>query len=110
MAPSCDAERFPPGKTCAEGKELEVRTRCRRRISFVGEMRRMLGGCLLGGGIDGGGEGRWGGTWRLVEGRRRLSWVRSSRTYTAFLELEGPFWGDVLDRGAVDRGGVGEMC
>lgn len=43
MEPSWEAERFPPGKTCAEGKEDEVRTRWRRRIWLEGEMRRMLG-------------------------------------------------------------------
>ena len=42
ISPSCEALKFPPGKTCADGKEEEVRTRCRRRISFVGEMRRIL--------------------------------------------------------------------
>lgn len=42
ISPSWEAERFPPGNTCAEGKELEVRTRWRRRISLEGEMRRML--------------------------------------------------------------------
>jgi len=42
MSPSCTAERFPPGKTCAEGKADEVRTRWRSRISLLGEMRRML--------------------------------------------------------------------
>lgn len=38
-----EEERFPPGKTCAEGKEEDVRTRWRSRISLVGERRRMLG-------------------------------------------------------------------
>jgi len=42
MSPSCDADRLPPGNTCAEGNELEVRTRWRRRIWFEGEMRRIL--------------------------------------------------------------------
>lgn len=35
-------ERLPPGKTCAEGKELEVLTRWRRRISLVGDSKMML--------------------------------------------------------------------
>jgi len=43
IIPSCEAERLPPGKTCAEGKEEEVRTRWRRRISLWGDMRRILG-------------------------------------------------------------------
>jgi hypothetical protein len=42
MAPSWEAERLPPGKTWAEGKEEEVLTRWRRRIWLSGEMRRML--------------------------------------------------------------------
>lgn len=42
ISPSCKAERFPPGNTCADGKELEVLTRWRRRIWLEGEMRRML--------------------------------------------------------------------
>jgi hypothetical protein len=42
ISPSCEAERFPPGNTCAEGKELDVLTRCRRRISLEGDMRRIL--------------------------------------------------------------------
>jgi hypothetical protein len=43
ISPSCDTERFPPGKTCAEGKEEDVWTRCRRRISLEGDIRRILG-------------------------------------------------------------------
>lgn len=42
ISPSCDAERFPPGNTCAEGKALDVRTRWRRRIWFEGDIRRIL--------------------------------------------------------------------
>lgn len=45
--PSWEGERLPPGKTWAEGKELEVRTRWRRSISLVGEMRRMLKGVVI---------------------------------------------------------------
>lgn len=40
--PSWKAETLPPGKTCAEGKDDEVFTRCRRRIWFVGEMSTTL--------------------------------------------------------------------
>lgn len=42
ISPSCDVDRFPPGKTCAEGNEEEVWTRCKRRISLEGDIRRML--------------------------------------------------------------------
>jgi len=35
---------LPPGKTWAEAKDVEVFTRWRRRIWFVGEMRMMLEG------------------------------------------------------------------
>ena len=42
IGPSCLASRFPPGKTCAEAKELLVLTLWRRRTSFAGEKRRML--------------------------------------------------------------------
>src|SRR3954452_25567314 len=37
-------ERLPPGKTWAEGKVEEVRTRWMRRIWFEGETRIMLEG------------------------------------------------------------------
>jgi hypothetical protein len=40
--PSWAGEMLPPGNTCADAKEVEVFTRWRRRISFVGEKRRML--------------------------------------------------------------------
>jgi hypothetical protein len=42
MAPSCSADRAPPGKTWALAKEEDVRTRWRRRIWFVGEIKRTL--------------------------------------------------------------------
>jgi hypothetical protein len=42
ISPSCSAERFPPGKTCADAKEEDVFTRERRSISFLGDTRRML--------------------------------------------------------------------
>lgn len=47
MSPSWEAERLPPGKTWAEGKELDVHTRWRRRIWFEEEMRRILGNGTL---------------------------------------------------------------
>jgi hypothetical protein len=47
MEPSCGLW-FPPGNTCAEGKEEDVFTRWRRRISFWGETRITL--IELGGG------------------------------------------------------------
>jgi hypothetical protein len=42
ISPSCKADKFPPGNTCAEGKEVEVWTRCKRRISLDGDIRRIL--------------------------------------------------------------------
>ena len=42
IGPSWKLERFPPGKTCAEGNEVDVRTLCRRSTLFVGERRSML--------------------------------------------------------------------
>jgi hypothetical protein len=42
ITPSCVASRLPPGKTCAEGKEVEVQTRWRSRISLEGEISRTL--------------------------------------------------------------------
>jgi len=42
ISPSCEGLRLPPGNTCADGKEDEFWTRCRRRISLVGEIRRIL--------------------------------------------------------------------
>lgn len=33
---------FPPGKTCADAKEVDVSTRWRRRTSLVGERSMML--------------------------------------------------------------------
>jgi hypothetical protein len=39
MSPSWKASRLPPGKTCAEAKDVDVRTRCRRRTWFSGERR-----------------------------------------------------------------------
>lgn len=36
------SDKFPPGKTWADAKELDVWTRCRRRISFFGETRITL--------------------------------------------------------------------
>ena len=50
-APSWFGETWPPGKTCAEAKEREVVTRWRRRMRFVGLMRRMD---ALGDGGEGG--------------------------------------------------------
>jgi hypothetical protein len=43
MTPSWVLERAPPGKTCADAKLEAFFTRCKRRIWFVGEMRRTLG-------------------------------------------------------------------
>ena len=37
-----DGSRLPPGKTCADGNELDVCTRWRSRILLVGEMRIVL--------------------------------------------------------------------
>lgn len=42
ISPSCLAERVPPGKTCAEGKDEDVRTRWSSRIWFVGDIRSTL--------------------------------------------------------------------
>ena len=42
ISPSCLAERVPPGKTCAEGKDEDVCTRWSSRIWFVGDIRRTL--------------------------------------------------------------------
>jgi hypothetical protein len=55
MRPSCEALRFPPGKTCAEGKEEDDCTLCNRRISFEGEMRRILDSvrCVVDEGVKG---------------------------------------------------------
>ena len=39
MSPSWNASRLPPGKTCAEAKDVEVLTRWRRRTWFWGETR-----------------------------------------------------------------------
>ena len=42
ISPSCLAERVPPGKTCAEGKDDDACTRWSSRIWFVGDIRRTL--------------------------------------------------------------------
>ena len=39
--PSC-GDRYPPGKTWAEAKEVELWTRWRRSIRFEGDIRRIL--------------------------------------------------------------------
>lgn len=86
ISPSCEADRFPPGKTWADGKELDVLTRCNRRISLEGDIRRIL--------QKGKSWYEWEGenvTLRSVLVRRQLSSASSRNSCTASAKLGEPW-------------------